>query len=240
MIKFFRHIRQSLIMKNQTGKYFKYAIGEIILVVIGILIALQINNWNEERKNTKIEYKLVTKMIGQSKADSLLFNTRLKGLVSLDTLFKHYIAINQGSNKVSGKIKYPGRLSPIKKFNDGTNLIRNHSQDFKQVNDLDLREELMSYAYLVTMMDAAIELLNTNFQDYHVPLILEYFQVLKPFDSTSTLQEMEAIFKNPKLEAHFELMKGLTRNVKNQIEILEDKNHSILNDLKHYIKTLNN
>ncbi|MGB5664992.1 DUF6090 family protein, partial [Eudoraea sp.] len=36
--------------KNKTGKYFKYAIGEIILVVIGILIALQINNWNEERK----------------------------------------------------------------------------------------------------------------------------------------------------------------------------------------------
>jgi len=37
--------------KNKTGKYFKYAIGEIILVVIGILIALSINNWNEQRKN---------------------------------------------------------------------------------------------------------------------------------------------------------------------------------------------
>ena len=37
-------------MDNKTGKYFKYAIGEIILVVIGILIALQINNWNEQRK----------------------------------------------------------------------------------------------------------------------------------------------------------------------------------------------
>ena len=37
--------------KNKTGKYLKYAIGEIILVVIGILIALSINNWNEERKN---------------------------------------------------------------------------------------------------------------------------------------------------------------------------------------------
>ena len=38
-------------MENKTGKYFKYALGEIILVVIGILIALQINNWNENRKN---------------------------------------------------------------------------------------------------------------------------------------------------------------------------------------------
>ena len=47
MIKFFRNIRQSLIMENKTSKYLKYAIGEILLVVIGILIALQINNWNE-------------------------------------------------------------------------------------------------------------------------------------------------------------------------------------------------
>ena len=50
MIKFFRYIRKSLIEQNKMGKYFKYAIGEIILVVIGILIALQINNWNESRK----------------------------------------------------------------------------------------------------------------------------------------------------------------------------------------------
>jgi hypothetical protein len=50
MIKFFRKIRQNLLMENKTGKYFKYAIGEIILVVIGILIALSINNWNEHRK----------------------------------------------------------------------------------------------------------------------------------------------------------------------------------------------
>ncbi len=50
MIKFFRKIRQNLLMENKTGKYFKYAIGEIVLVVIGILIALSINNWNENRK----------------------------------------------------------------------------------------------------------------------------------------------------------------------------------------------
>ena len=56
MVKFFRKIRQNLLMENKTGKYFKYAIGEIILVVIGILIALQINNWNEKRKiNNEIE-----------------------------------------------------------------------------------------------------------------------------------------------------------------------------------------
>src|SRR5210317_1096357 len=54
MINFFRHIRQNLLMENKTGKYLFYAIGEIILVVIGILIALSINNWNERAKNETI------------------------------------------------------------------------------------------------------------------------------------------------------------------------------------------
>lgn len=51
MISLFRKIRHNLLSDNKRGKYLKYAIGEIILVVIGILIALQINNWNETRKN---------------------------------------------------------------------------------------------------------------------------------------------------------------------------------------------
>jgi len=49
MLKFFRKIRYDLMEKNKTGKYLKYAIGEIVLVVIGILFALQINTWNQNR-----------------------------------------------------------------------------------------------------------------------------------------------------------------------------------------------
>jgi hypothetical protein len=59
MIKFFRHIRRSLINQNNMGKYFKYAIGEILLVVIGILIALSINNWNESNKRTAQEIEIL-------------------------------------------------------------------------------------------------------------------------------------------------------------------------------------
>lgn len=62
MIKFFRHIRRSLINQNKMGKYFKYAFGEIILVVIGILIALSINNWNENRKSEKQELILMKQL----------------------------------------------------------------------------------------------------------------------------------------------------------------------------------
>ena len=59
MIKFFRKIREQLIMENKNSKYFKYALGEIILVVIGILIALQISNWNENRKQHLYENKML-------------------------------------------------------------------------------------------------------------------------------------------------------------------------------------
>ncbi|HIB48318.1 MAG TPA: hypothetical protein EYN07_00740 [Flavobacteriaceae bacterium] len=55
MITFFRKVRQRLLIENRFSKYLLYAIGEIILVVIGILIALQINNWNEARKNNMTE-----------------------------------------------------------------------------------------------------------------------------------------------------------------------------------------
>ena len=59
MIKFFRKIRQNLLMENKTSKYFKYAIGEILLVVIGILIALQINNWNDNKNLVAKEIKIL-------------------------------------------------------------------------------------------------------------------------------------------------------------------------------------
>ncbi len=62
MIKFFRHIRKSLLMENKIGKYFKYAIGEIVLVVIGILIALQINNWNQTKKERYKEINLLKEL----------------------------------------------------------------------------------------------------------------------------------------------------------------------------------
>jgi len=59
VIKFLRKIRQRLLSENKFSKYLLYALGEIILVVIGILIALQINNWNEERKNKIQELKIL-------------------------------------------------------------------------------------------------------------------------------------------------------------------------------------
>jgi hypothetical protein len=69
MIKFFRKIRQNLLMANKTGKYFKYAIGEIVLVVIGILIALSINNWNELQKTKSWEERFLIDLQNELKND---------------------------------------------------------------------------------------------------------------------------------------------------------------------------
>ena len=59
MLRFFRHIRKQLMEQNKIRTYFFYAIGEILLVVIGILIALQVNNWNEDRKLERERVRLI-------------------------------------------------------------------------------------------------------------------------------------------------------------------------------------
>jgi hypothetical protein len=69
MIKFFRKIRYDLMEQNKTGKYFKYAIGEIVLVMIGILLALQVNNWNEQRKDQDTLHEYLIKIANNIKED---------------------------------------------------------------------------------------------------------------------------------------------------------------------------
>ena len=74
MLKFFRGIRRTLLSENKFSKYILYATGEIVLVVIGILIALQINNWNEKRKeNIKLKTALQS-VYNDLVSDSLLIN----------------------------------------------------------------------------------------------------------------------------------------------------------------------
>lgn len=74
MIKFFRKIRQKLLSENKFSKYLIYALGEIVLVVIGILIALQINNWNDERKERQRERDLLSQLNSDFKENKRLFD----------------------------------------------------------------------------------------------------------------------------------------------------------------------
>lgn len=69
MIKFYRKIRQRLLTENKFSKYLIYAIGEIILVVIGILIALGINNWNDENNLRRKEINILIEMKSNLESD---------------------------------------------------------------------------------------------------------------------------------------------------------------------------
>ena len=95
MLHFFRKIRRELLANSQTIRYLKYGIGEIILVVIGILIAIQVDNWNEDRiaaENTKVLFKQVSEELVQNiknidrnlnnmiRKDSLFFKVLIKGV----------------------------------------------------------------------------------------------------------------------------------------------------------------
>jgi hypothetical protein len=78
MIQFFRRIRKNLEKKNKFSKYLLYGIGEIVLVVIGILIALQINNWNNENYNRDKEIAILSEMARNLKMNVDQFSTEIE------------------------------------------------------------------------------------------------------------------------------------------------------------------
>ena len=77
MIKFFRKIRQQLLAENKFSKYLLYAIGEIVLVVIGILIALGVNNWNQEKKEQRLGNDLLVRIHRDLVKDTIDFKNEI-------------------------------------------------------------------------------------------------------------------------------------------------------------------
>ena len=99
MIKFFRHIRQRLLSEGKTVQYLKYAIGEILLVVIGILIALQINNWNEEHKKKALMITNIKSIAEDIQADIFDIQKVNKSLHSQIVAAKNIIPIMESENR---------------------------------------------------------------------------------------------------------------------------------------------
>ena len=90
MIKFFRKIRQQLLTENKFSKYLLYAIGEIFLVVIGILIAFSLNNWNQNRQLMKEEVKVLKG----------LQNEMSENLIQFDEVYSNHIVKENGLKKI--------------------------------------------------------------------------------------------------------------------------------------------
>ena len=128
MIKFFRLIRQNLIMENKTSKYLKYAIGEIVLVVIGILIALQINNWNQNRIQEKETKTLLSNLKLDVEEDIKSLENQLN-LLRLRRDWADFILKSIDSQKVTDSSTFILSMSRV-------GFIFNYSQTFPTYTEI--------------------------------------------------------------------------------------------------------
>ena len=146
MIKFFRHIRKSLIQENKMGKYFKYAIGEIILVVIGILIALQINNWNETRKNQTYEKEILTLINQNLINDSIALSTELYNLKESNLLTDKVLQQVSLENYTDSLRNWMGKIISFERFKSQSSAFEVlKSKGIDLVSDNQLQLALISY-----------------------------------------------------------------------------------------------
>ncbi|WP_445385756.1 DUF6090 family protein [Robiginitalea sp. IMCC44478] len=120
MIKFFRKIRQKLLAENKFTKYLLYAIGEIVLVMLGILLALQVNNANEERKNRALERAFLSDIHQDFLENKSQFEDRLQTFRNqyqlADSLCRQVFPITdnnwKGVKKVYGGVFLPSTFDP--------------------------------------------------------------------------------------------------------------------------------
>ena len=103
MIGFFRRIRKKLSDDNKFIQYSRYAIGEIVLVVIGILIALSINNWNEKRKDRLIEKQILDEMLISLKSDNRTFEMLENRLIEKDSAIQKILDLREQGELPFGK-----------------------------------------------------------------------------------------------------------------------------------------
>ena len=181
MIKFFRKIRQKLVSENKFSKYLLYAIGEIILVVIGILIALQINNWNEMRKEQNLELALLQEMQENLKADildmednigfhersnesaNIILSTFKNKIPENDTLYKHF-------GNITLAPKFLVTMTAYNSINrEGMRLIKNDS-----LKNAIVSHYQRNYAYLLSWNDSEWDMLFNDQQDVFRKYFKEY------------------------------------------------------------------
>jgi hypothetical protein len=156
MIKIFRKIRQDLLSEGKTSKYLKYAVGEIILVVIGILIALQINNWNQNNSNKKLERQYYSSMKSQLNEDLYKLNGEIyynQDLLNKFTYAKELL-IQKDKSKLDTLAKITLSMVYYADFRRKSNVYQTlvNSGEIKHLNNHNILEHLQSleenYSYI--------------------------------------------------------------------------------------------
>ena len=175
MIKFFRKIRQSLLSEGKTGKYLKYAVGEIVLVAIGILIALWVNDWNENRKNNLAENNYLTALL-EDYEDNLALSIKIINrienslphlitLIEQSSLEKPTLSVDSLNTAFSILNNMPAYSSTDRTYN---NLMG--SGDLKLISNDELKTNLAKYyksLYILNLVQGTHEMeLVQSFQPY--------------------------------------------------------------------------
>ena len=179
MIKFFRKIRQQLLTDNKFTKYLVYAAGEIVLVVIGILIALQLNEWNGNIKKDQLRKEYTAGLISDLTKDTVFFNERLRyNTLQLESRRKAIDSIIGGRIQAIEDINplYPEHfqrvwLTNVYNTNSFNLLISSGNID---LFDRQMRESIMELNRLQTFEDQISSFNRDYYFDLRVNLMNEY------------------------------------------------------------------
>ncbi|MEZ2414533.1 DUF6090 family protein [Muriicola sp. E247] len=251
MIKFFRKIRQNLLSEGKTGKYFKYAIGEILLVVIGILIALQINNWNQERLKEKQIFGYLMSMtedlksdISQYEGNIIGFNTNITNnsrvlknddykkleVDSINILIMSYWNLNRTSDQTFQKIKNTGLQETL-----GTPEINKAVSDYYNIA-ITHYDYFINWAKENSERDSFFWSYNTNWESGLPDILFDISEL--PFKDNSEKRKEDLIKITESTEGRNYLRQAIGRDtyglnlVKNIKENAEELLKLIENELK--------
>ena len=144
MINFFRKKRKQLADDNKFLKYLRYASGEIVLVVLGILIALQINNWNKKRMEHRLEVSYLIRLQNELTRDTTYLNSQFdatnRGIKSITKELQIVYEIQNTREEIQNLLKYQNFQADALTLNKASyddlvntqnlNIIRNDSLRF--------------------------------------------------------------------------------------------------------------
>lgn len=201
MLRFFSKIRYQLVAQNQMAKYLRYAIGEILLVVIGILIALQINNWNAYKKDRQLEKNYLESFLEELDADSTrlnYFESRYPEKIEGLQLAKNYILYGIEISDTAGfvdKVSIGGLASRTSLFeNKSTYEDIISTGNIRLIQNKKLKREILDYYQLVENTQIYLGNLRSEYATYT--------NSLRPYDASDTFQpdaiEYKHIFANLK------------------------------------------
>jgi len=237
MLKFFRKIRRNLLSEGKSGTYFKYALGEVFLVVIGILIALQINNWNENRKQLKQQYFLFQQLLSDAKADSVFFTNRLEGLAILDSTLISIRKLEDNPNYdiLSINTNGTGNVLPMNSFRYESNLLNNNEDVYKELSNFEIKSMFREYRAKYSYVNNSYNVLNDMLVSVDLSKSKLYYKELRDNKTNRSRDALMVIYKDKDLQSLVDRLMVRTSISKRRTKDLLETNAELIKKLTEII-----